>query len=246
MFTIYYEKKLMDNTRKIHQNPNTKIFSDERNEFGLFQFKEKFIQEKFQEREDQYAKTRDLKYAFDNQELLCKMIDDVTCEYQKRMQQLTHLQKNAFVEFREAKLKYKECTKSPLYGLDGVEIGAPQTIDPAKINLETEFQIFRSYHNTLRLHQEKQIVADEARAQQLLDEQKRQDEARAKWSNEYYEAQAKWFSEWVLDKQKRLNADNSSKYDQFNFVNGDNSSDSDCDSSDSNQFNFVNVNDFDS
>lgn len=232
----------MPKTTNIHNNPNTEIFSDERNEFGLFQFKSEFIQSMFQKREDQYTKMRDLKNAFDKQELIIKMINDVEHQYQKRMQQLNnikiafdnqelvckmrnddkreyqtrlqqlyHLQKNAQVEFRNAEHEYVKCTKSSLYGPDGIEISAPQTINLATIVLKNQFEILRRYHNKLRLYQEQQIEEEKYQAKCLLDEQKRQDEVQAKWLLDEQIRQEEVYTrllneakeQWLLDEQIR-------------------------------------------
>lgn len=273
----------MPKTTNIHNNPNTEIFSDERNEFGLFQFKSEFIQSMFQKREDQYTKMRDLKNAFDKQELIIKMINDVEHQYQKRMQQLNnikiafdnqelvckmrnddkrdyqtrlqqlyYLQKNAQVEFRNAEHEYVKCTKSSLYGPDGIEIGAPQTINLATLVLKNQFEILRRYHNKLRLYQEQQIEEEKYQAKCLLDEQKRQDKAEAETKEQLLlneaEAQTKWFSDakW-LDEQKRQDKAYEEWFSNIysrNPVFGDEVDSDDEYLSDSDQFTIINANNY--
>jgi hypothetical protein len=78
----------------------TRIFTQNRSEFGLYDFADPLIQKQYKQRENKYKRMMYLKDAYENQKFLQEMCKSMKREYNKRKKQMKKLQEAAAIQFR--------------------------------------------------------------------------------------------------------------------------------------------------
>ena len=144
---------------------DTLIFGEKMSEYGFSHFQDPHTQTYFEHVEEEYRLRYKVREAYDGQELLRRMRTDMKREYLTRKKQVTTLQKNAAVTFRNAESKlqeyYSETTaaKLPTYRRS-IDINAPlvtvvelphdRLFDLKEYNPEKYFEGLRDLHTELR------------------------------------------------------------------------------------------------
>ena len=77
-----------------------RIFTQNRSEFGLYDFADPLIQKQYKHRENKYKRMMYLKDAYENQKFLQEMCKSMKREYNKRKKQMKKLQEAAAIQFR--------------------------------------------------------------------------------------------------------------------------------------------------
>ena len=142
------------------------VDEDQRDEFGLCEFHNPYVQELYGNSREEYKLKMQLKEAYDKQEFLRKMRADIKREYLTRKKQIKHLQTSAAVDFRNAEFSLQEHYASaqqadqekPRYhcGVRAVDIEAPLvscvmlpqggSIDLKSFNRPAAFEDLRKLH----------------------------------------------------------------------------------------------------
>ena len=191
----------------------TVIFTDKRSEFGMYEFTDPRRQATYKYHETGYKKTMALKQAYDKQEFLRKMRADMKREYLTRKKQVTRLQKDAAVDFRNAESSLQEyyATEAADYPIiHPIDINAPlvsqvqlphgKHLDLKTFDQDHEFAKVRQIHEDLRRDQEESMKywrqhdeeREEREEQEEQEEREREYEAKAdaaweKWAQRRYE-----------------------------------------------------------
>ena len=174
------------------------IFTTERSDFGMYKFSDPCRQATYEYHETSYAKMLKLKNVYDKQELLRKMRTDMKREYLTRKKQVTRLQKDAAIDFRNAESSLQEhyATEAADHRpyILAVDINAPlvsqiqlphgKHLDLKTFDANCEFAKVRGIHEDLRREQEEQ-------EQRRLEEQE-QEQEQSRWWGAEAEALAKW------------------------------------------------------
>ena len=169
------------------------ILTDQRSEFGMYKFADPHRQATYEHHETRFKKMKEVKMAYDKQELLRKMRADIKREYLTRKKQMKRLQMDAAVDFRnaESSLQKHYATEDADHPyIHGVDINAPlvsqiQLPNDGILDLKTfdanhEFAKVRQIHEDLRCDQEEQ----EQEQRQWWEAEA---EALAKWEQRNYE-----------------------------------------------------------
>ena len=148
----------------------SKIFKGERGEFGIYKFADPHRQSTYERHETRFKKTKELKMAYDKQELLLRMRADMKREYLTRKKQMKRLQMDAAVDFRNAESSLKEhyATEAADHPyIHGVDIHAPlvsqiklpndELLDLKKFDEDGEFAKVRQIHADLLADQQESI-----------------------------------------------------------------------------------------
>ena len=180
------------------------IFTTERSEFGMYKFADPCRQATYEHHETRYTKMLKVKNAYDRQELLRKMRADMKREYLTRKNQVTRLQKDAAIDFRNAESSLQEhyATEAADHHpyIRAVDITAPlvsriqlprgEILDLKTFDANHEFAKVRQIHEDLRRDQEEQ-EQEQRRFEEQEQEQSRWWEANAdalaKWEQRNYE-----------------------------------------------------------
>ena len=181
-----------------------------RNDFGLFEFLNPYVQVPFERAQEEYKKKYRLKEAYMKQEFLRKMRTDIKREYLTRKKQLKRLQTDAAVAFREAETKLQEHYSEEFARIKGrraididmplvscVEFREGETIDLKKFNMEQEFGGLLVMQKDI-YHREREGVIQfmrkrEEEEEELLAQQQQQQHQQQQQPHE-----VSW-SEWVDD-----------------------------------------------
>ena len=172
----------------------TAILTDQRSEFGMYKFADPRRQATYEHHETRYTKMLKVKNAYDKQELLRKMRADMKREYLTRKNQVTRLQKDAAIDFRNAESSLQEhyATEAADHHpyIRAVDITAPlvsriqlprgEILDLKTFDANHEFAKVRQIHEDLRCDQEEQ----EQEQRQWWEAEA---EALAKWEQRNYE-----------------------------------------------------------
>jgi hypothetical protein len=185
------------NTAKTANTANTddsRFFTGERGEFGMYVFSDPSVQATYDFYEDGYRKKIATKEAFDKQELLRKMRTDFKREYLTRKKQVARLQKYAAVEFRNAEMSLQEHYASVQarqheYRQRAIDITAPlesritlssgEVVDLKTFDHFVEFERIVGVHASLL--QEQKDDEDNEDSDEWFDEPQRQCCAAGDW-----------------------------------------------------------------
>jgi len=179
------------------------IFTTQRSEFGMYKFADPCRQATYAYHEDAYMKMLKLKNAYDKQELLRRMRTDIKREYLTRKKQVTRLQKDAAIDFRNAESSLQEhyATEAADHQpyIRGVDINAPlvsqiqlpngKHFDVKTFDEHHEFARVRQIHEDLRRDQER----DQEQEQRQKQDQEQGQEEEQRWS----EAEKEVWNNWV-------------------------------------------------
>jgi hypothetical protein len=179
------------------------IFTTQRSEFGMYKFTDPCRQATYAYHEDAYMKMLKLKNAYDKQELLRRMRTDIKREYLTRKKQVTRLQKDAAIDFRNAESSLQEhyATEAADHQpyIRGVDINAPlvsqiqlpngKHFDVKTFDEHHEFARVRQIHEDLRRDQER----DQEQEQRQKQDQEQGQEEEQRWS----EAEKEVWNNWV-------------------------------------------------
>ena len=174
------------------------IFTTERSDFGMYKFSDPCRQATYEYHETSYMKMLTLKNVYDKQELLRKMRADMKREYLTRKKQVTRLQRDAAIDFRNAESSLQEhyATKAADHRpyILAVDINAPlvsqiqlphgKHLDLKTFDANCEFAKVRGIHEDLRCEQEEQ--------EQRRFEKQEQEQEQSRWWGAEAEALAKW------------------------------------------------------
>jgi hypothetical protein len=188
-----------------------------RNEFGLFEFLNPYVQVPFERAQEEYKKKYKLKEAYDKQEFLRKMRTDIKREYLTRKKQLKRLQTDAAVIFREAEIKLQEHYSEEFARIKGrraididmplvscVEFREGETIDLKSFNIQQEFgdllvmqkDIYRREREGVIQFMRKREEEEELLAQQQQQQQQqRQFDCEAAAANEASWGNGEWWNQ---------------------------------------------------
>lgn len=146
------------------------IFSGERSEYGIYKFSDPHRQATYEHHETRFRKMKEVKMAYDKQELLRRMRADMKREYLTRKKQMKRLQMDAAVDFRNAESSLQEhyATEAADHPyIHGVDINAPlvsqiklpndELLDLKKFDEEGEFAKVRQVHADLLADQQESI-----------------------------------------------------------------------------------------
>ena len=184
------------------KNYNTDIFTGERSEFGMPVFSDPRRQATYEYHETSYTKMLKIKNAYDKQELLRKMRADMKREYLTRKKQVTRLQKDAAIDFRNAESSLQEhyATEAADHRpyIYAVDINAPlvsqiqlphgKHLDLKTFDANHEFAKVRGIHEDLRREQEEQ----EQEQRRFEEQEQEQEQEQSRWWKAEAEALAKW------------------------------------------------------
>ena len=174
------------------------IFTTQRSDFGMYKFTNPCRQATYEHHEGGYMKMLKLKNVYDKQELLRKIRVDMKREFLTRKKQVTRLQKDAAIDFRNAESSLQEhyATKAAVHHpyIRAVDITAPlvsqiqlprgEILDLKTFDANHEFAKVRQIHEDLRLDQEEQ--------EQRQCEEQEQEQEQSRWWEANAEALAKW------------------------------------------------------
>lgn len=191
--TLSY-KRFAPSTASQAATTTAPIFTTQRSEFGMYKFADPRRQATYEYHEGGYMKMLKLKNAYDKQELMRKMRIDMKREYLTRKKQVTRLQKDAAIDFRNAESSLQEhyATEAADHHpyIRAVDINAPlvsqiqlphgKSLDLKTFNEHNEFARVRQIHEDLRRDQEEQ----EQEQSRWWDANA---EALAKWEQRQYE-----------------------------------------------------------
>lgn len=155
---------------------NNELFTGELSEFGMPVFSDPNAQATYKQVEDAYKKMLALKDAYDKQELLRRMRTDMKREYLTRKNQVAQLQRNAAVEFRNAKFSLQEHYATQAadggdghqyhHGVRAVDISDPlvsqihlpigETLDLKQFKADLEFDKLKQMHINIQQQQREQ------------------------------------------------------------------------------------------
>ena len=167
-----------------------------RNEFGLFEFLNPYVQVPFARAQEEYKKKYKLKEAYMKQEFLRKMRADTKREYLTRKKQLKRLQTDAAVVFREAETTLQEHYSEEFARIKGrraIDIDTPlvscvefregETIDLKSFNIQQEFGGLLVLQNDI-YHREREgvIQSTRKREEELLAQQHQHQPREVSWS----------------------------------------------------------------
>lgn len=174
-----------------------------RNEFGLFEFLNPYVQVPFEKAQEEYKKKYKLKEAYDKQEFLRKMRADIKREYLTRKKQLKRLQTDAAVAFREAETRLQEHYSEEFARTKGrravdismplvscVEIREGETIDLKSFNIQQEFQGLRNMQNDIYQCEKEGVI-------QFVRRRKEEEELLAQQQDHQQETREVSWNEWV-------------------------------------------------
>ena len=198
--TLSY-KRFAPSTASQAATTTAPIFTTQRSEFGMYKFADPRRQATYEYHEGGYMKMLKLKNAYDKQELLRKMRIDMKREYLTRKKQVTRLQKDAAIDFRNAESSLQEhyATEAADHHpyIRAVDINAPlvsqiqlphgKSLDLKTFNEHNEFARVRQIHEDLRRDQEEQ-------------EQARAKEEEQRWCEAEAEAWNKWVKRQYLQR----------------------------------------------
>jgi len=170
------------------------IFTTERSEFGMYKFADPCRQATYAYHEDAYMKMLKLKNSYDKQELLRRMRTDIKREYLTRKKQITRLQKDAAIDFRNAESSLQEhyATEAADHQpyIRGVDINAPLV---SQIQLPNgkhfDLKTFDEHHEFARVRQ----IHEDLRRDQEEQEQRQCEDQEQRWS----EAEKEVWNNWV-------------------------------------------------
>lgn len=148
----------------------SQIFTGQRGEYGIYKFADPHRQAIYEHHETRFKKTKELKMAYDKQELLLKMRADMKREYLTRKKQMKRLQMDAAVDFRNAESSLQEhyATEAADHPyIHGIDIHAPlvsqiklpndELLDLKKFDEDGEFAKVRQIHADLLADQQESI-----------------------------------------------------------------------------------------
>jgi hypothetical protein len=165
------------NTNTANKTDDSRFFTGNRDEFGMYVFSDTSVQAIYDFHEDGYRNKLRLKEAYDKQEILRKMRVDLKREYTTRKKQVKVLQKYAAVEFRNAEMSLHEHyasvqarSQSPFkYCQRAIDITAPlesritlssgEVVDLKTFDCHVEFGLIVDVHASL-LQQQKDAERD--------------------------------------------------------------------------------------
>ena len=146
------------------------IFSGERSDYGIYKFADPHRQATYEHHETRFRKMKEVKMAYDKQELLRRMRADIKREYLTRKKQMKRLQMDAAVDFRNAESSLQEhyATEAADHPyIHGVDINAPlvsqiklpndELLDLKKFDEDGEFAKVRQVHADLLADQQESI-----------------------------------------------------------------------------------------
>jgi hypothetical protein len=148
----------------------SQIFTGQRGEYGIYKFADPHRQATYEHHETRFKKTKELKMAYDKQELLLRMRADMKREYLTRKKQMKRLQMDAAVDFRNAESSLQEhyATEAADHPyIHGIDIHAPlvsqiklpndELLDLKKFDEDGEFAKVRQVHADLLADQQESI-----------------------------------------------------------------------------------------
>jgi hypothetical protein len=140
----------------------SQIFTGQRGEYGIYKFADPHRQATYEHHETRFKKMKEVKMAYDKQELLRRMRADMKREYLTRKKQMKRLQMDAAVDFRNAESSLQEhyATEAADHPyIHGVDIHAPlvsqiklpndELLDLKKFDEDGEFAKVRQVHADL-------------------------------------------------------------------------------------------------
>jgi hypothetical protein len=154
------------NTANTANTDDSRFFTGNRDEFGMYVFSDTSVQAIYDFHEDGYRNKLRLKEAYDQQEILRKMRADLKREYLTRKKQVARLQKYAAVDFRNAEMSLQEhyasvqARQSPFsYCQRAIDITAPlesqitlpsgEVVDLKTFDCHAEFERIVGVHASL-------------------------------------------------------------------------------------------------
>jgi len=164
------------------------VDEDRRDEFGLYEFHNPYVQELYGNSRREYKLKLQLKEAYDKQEFLRKMRADIKREYLTRKKQVKRLQTSAAVDFRNAEFSLQEHYASaqqadrekPLYhcGVRAVDTEAPLVScvmlpQGGSIDLKS-FNRPAAFEDLCKLHQEYYDDEMEIATEQVREKERRE------------------------------------------------------------------------
>jgi hypothetical protein len=179
------------------------IFTTQRSEFGMYKFTDPCRQATYAYHEDAYMKMLKLKNSYDKQELLRRMRTDIKREYLTRKKQVTRLQKDAAIDFRNAESSLQEhyATEAADHQpyIRGVDINAPLV---SQIQLPNgkhfDLKTFDEHHEFARVRQiHEDLRRDQERDQEQEQGQKRDQEQGQEEEQRWCEAEKEVWNNWV-------------------------------------------------
>lgn len=176
-----------------------------RNEFGLFEFLNPYVQVPFERAQEEYKKKYKLKEAYSKQEFLRKMRTDIKREYLTRKKQLKQLQTDAAVEFREAETRLQEHYSNEFARIKGrravdismplvscIEIREGETIDLKEFNIQQAFQGLCNMQNDIYQSEREGVI-------QFMRKREEEEELLAQQHHHQQESREVSWNEWVDD-----------------------------------------------
>jgi len=176
-----------------------------RNEFGLYEFLNPYVQVPFERAQEEYKKKYKLKEAYEKQEFLRKMRSDIKREYLTRKKQLKRLQTDAAVAFREAETRLQEHYSNEFARTKGrraVDISMPlvscvemregETIDLKEFNIQQAFQGLCNMQNDIYQSEREGVI-------QFMRKREEEEELLAQPQQHHHQQESREVSwnEWV-------------------------------------------------
>ena len=221
------------------------ILTDQRSEFGMYKFADPHRQATYEHHETRFKTTKELKMAYDKQELLRKMRADMKREYLTRKNQVKRLQKDAAIDFRNAESSLQEhyATEAADHHpyIRAVDITAPlvsriqlprgEILDLKTFDANHEFAKVRQIHEDLRRDQEEQ-EQEQRRFEEEEQEQSRwweaNAEALAKWEQRQYEQRRPYAPRDEEQQQQQQEEEQPGRYGDGGYCGCDDLECSDC------------------
>lgn len=177
----------------------SKIFKGERGEFGIYKFADPHRQSTYERHETRFKRMKELKMAYNTQELLLRMRADMKREYLTRKNQVKKLEQDQAVVFRNAEMKLQEyytsttsihhdslrkfATASPTH-IATIHLPFGNTLHTneiplSEVDMRDQFSQLREFHVKLRYDKESELREAE-RQQEEEEERKRRFEELAR------------------------------------------------------------------
>lgn len=215
-----------------------------RNEFGLFEFLNPYVQVPFERAQEEYMKKYKLKEAYNKQEFLRKMRTDIKREYLTRKKQLKRLQTDAAVAFREAETRLQEHYSNEFARIKGrravdismplvscVEIREGETIDLKEFNIQQAFQGLCNMQNDIYQSEREGVI----QFMRKREEEQRQREYEAaneaswnQWTQQQYQQRRPYAPRGEEQQQQQEEEEQPGRYGDGGYCGCDDLECSDC------------------
>ena len=213
------------------------IFTTKRSDFGMYKFADPCRQATYEHHETRYTKMLKVKNAYDKQELLRKIRDDMKREFLTRKKQVKRLQMDAAIDFRNAESSLQEhyATEAADHYpyIRAVDITAPlvsriqlprgEILDLKTFDANHEFAKVRQIHEDLRRDQEKQEQEQEQHQWWEANA-----DALAKWEQRNYEQRRPYAPRGEEQQQQQQEEEQSGRYGDGGYCGCDDLECSDC------------------